>query len=93
MSLRINNSNISQIRINGSNISLAKINGEIVFQIEDAVITLTFTDKTIKAVSDKDGSYDFYYANDNGIIEGYDNIVSFDLKLTESVWLLFAYAR
>lgn len=80
MSLRINNSNISQIRINGSNISLAKINGEIVFQLENATITLTFTDKTIKAVTDKDGSYDFYYANDNGIIEGYDNIVSFDLK-------------
>ena len=71
MSLRINNSNIAQIKINGSNIQLAKINGEIVFQFDNATITLTFTDKTIKAVSDKDGSYDFYYANDNGIIEGY----------------------
>lgn len=80
MSLRINNSNITQIKINGSNIQLAKINGEIVFQFDSANIKLTFTDKTIKAVSDKDGSYDFYYANDNGIIEGYENIVSFDLK-------------
>lgn len=80
MSLRINNSNISQIRINGSNISLVKINGEIVFQFDGTTITLTFTDKIIKAVSDKDGSYDFYYANDNGIISDYDKIVSFDLK-------------
>ena len=49
MSLKINNSNISKIKINGSNILLAKINGEIVFQLENATITLTFTDKNIKA--------------------------------------------
>lgn len=80
MSLRINNSHISKMKINGSNISLAKINGKVVFQLQNATITLTFTDKTIQAVSDTTGSYDFYYANDNGIIEGYDKIVSFDLK-------------
>ena len=79
MSLRINNSNISKIRINDKNISLAKINGEIVFQLEDTTIKLTFADKTIKAISDKTGSYDFYYANDNGIIGSYDKIVSFNL--------------
>lgn len=80
MSLRINNSNISKIRINGSNISLAKINGQIVFQFDGTTITLTFTDKIIKAISNTKGTYDFYYANDNGIISDYDKIVSFDLK-------------
>lgn len=80
MSLRINNSNITQMKINGSNISLAKINGSIIFQLNAAIITLTFTDKTIKALSDVTGSYDFYYANNNGILVEYDKIVSFDLK-------------
>lgn len=80
MSLRINNSNISRMIINNSNISLAKINGEIVFQFKGTTITLKFTDKNIKAISDKDGSYDFYYAKGNKIIEDYDKIVSFDLK-------------
>lgn len=79
MSLRINNSNISRIVINGSNIQMCKINGKIVFQLNDATITLTFTDKTITALSDKPGSYDFYYADNSGIIEDYDKIVSFDL--------------
>lgn len=80
MSLKINNSNISQLKINDSNISLAKINGEIVFQFKGTIITLKFTDKNIKAISDKDGSYDFYYAKGNKIIEDYDKIFSFDLK-------------
>lgn len=80
MSLRINNSNIAQMKINSSNIQLAKINGEIVFQFKGTTITLKFTDKNIKAISDKDGSYDFYYAKGNKIIEDYDKIVSFDLK-------------
>ena len=79
MSLRINNNSISKIRINSSNIKFAKINGEIVFQLENATIKVTFTDKTIKAISDTTGSYDFYYANDNGIINDYDKIVSFNL--------------
>lgn len=79
MSLRINNSNICQIKVDGSNISLAKINGEIIFQFGETTVTITFTDKTIKAISNNDGSYDFYYANSNGIIDDYDKIVSFDL--------------
>lgn len=79
MSLRINNSNISQIKINGSNIQLAKINGEIVFQFDSATIKLTFTDKTIKAISDTTGSYDFYYANANGILDNYNKIAKFNL--------------
>lgn len=79
MSLKINGFNISQVRINNSNISLAKINGSIVFQLDNATIKLTFTDKIIKAISDKDGNYDFYYANDDGIINDYDKIVSFNL--------------
>ena len=80
MALKINGNNISKIKVNGTNIQLAKINGEIVFQFENATITLTFTDKNIKAISDTTGSYDFYYANDNGIISDYDKIVSFNLK-------------
>ena len=80
MSLRINNNTISKMLLNGTNISLAKINGEIVFQFKGTIITLKFTDKNIKAISDKDGSYDFYYAKGNKIIEDYDKIVSFDLK-------------
>lgn len=80
MGLRINNSDIFQIKVDGSNISLAKINGEIVFQFENATITLTFTDKNINAISNENGSYDFYYAKGNKIIEDYDKIVSFDLK-------------
>lgn len=80
MSLRINNSDISRMIINNSNIKTAKINGEIVFQFKGTTITLKFTDKNIKAISDKDGSYDFYYAKGNKIIEDYDKIVSFDLK-------------
>lgn len=79
MGLRINNSNITQMKINGSNIKLVKINNSIIFQLEDAVITLTFTEKIIKAVSNKSDSYDFYYANDDGIINDYDKIVSFNL--------------
>lgn len=79
MSLRINNSNIASMKVNGSNIQYAKINGSIVFKINDTNITLTFNEKKIKAVSDKDGSFDFYYANDNGIISDYDKIVSFNL--------------
>jgi predicted phosphodiesterase len=79
MSLRINNSNIAKMKINGSNIQYAKINGSIVFKINDINITLTFNEKEIKAVSNKDGYYDFYYANDEGIISGYDKIVSFNL--------------
>lgn len=81
MSLKINGFNISQVRINNSNISLAKINGSIVFQLDNnIIITLTFTDKTIKAISNKTGTYDFYYANDNQIINDYDMIVSFNLS-------------
>lgn len=79
MSLKINGSNINKIKINGSNIQLAKINGEIVFELLNATITLTFADKTIKAVSNKDGNYDFYYSNDDGLITDYDKIVSFSL--------------
>lgn len=80
MSFKINNSNISQLKINGSNIELAKMNGEIVFRYENNIIKLIFEGKTIKAISEKEGSYDFYYANANGILEDYDKIVSFDLK-------------
>lgn len=79
MTLKINGNNISKIKVNGTNIQLAKINGEIVFQLENATITLTFTDKNIKAISDTTGSYDFYYANANGIIKEYDKIASFNL--------------
>ena len=79
MSLRINNNSISKIRINSSNIKFAKINGDIVFQFDGTTVTLTFTDKNIKAVSNKTGTYDFYYANGNQIIADYDKIVSFDL--------------
>ena len=79
MSLRINNSNISEIKINGINIKLAKINDSIVFEINGEIITLSFNDKVISANSNKDGSYDFYYAKDGKIIEEYDKIVSFDL--------------
>ena len=80
MSLRINNSNIAQMKINSSNIQLAKINGEIVFQFDSATIKLTFTDKTIKAISDTTGSYDFYYANANGIIKEFEKIATFNLS-------------
>lgn len=80
MSLKINSNNITKIKVNGVNIQLAKINGEIVFQFDNATITLTFTDKTIKVISDTTGSYDFYYANDNGIISDYDRLFSFNLK-------------
>lgn len=80
MSLKINNKNIHKIRINNSDISIAKINGEIVFQLDDGTITLTFTDKTINVISNKTGIYDFYYANDNGIIEDYDKIVKLALE-------------
>lgn len=79
MSLRINNSNISKMKINGVNIQLAKINGSIVFEINGEIITLSFNDKTISAISNKNGSYDFYYAKDGEILEEYDKIVSFDL--------------
>lgn len=88
MSFKIND-NIKQIKINGSNIQLAKINGSIVFQLEDATITLTFTDKTIKAVSTKTGTYDIYYASDTEIIEDYDKIVSF--SLTANVTSSYTY--
>ena len=37
MSVKINDSYISQIKINGSYIKLAKINGLIVFQLNSAV--------------------------------------------------------
>lgn len=80
MGVKINNSNISQMKINGANIGLAKINGSIVFQLNNATITLTIEDKKISAISDKNGSFDFYYANNNGILEDYDKIVSFNLK-------------
>lgn len=80
MSLKINGNTISKIKINGLNIQLAKINGEIVFQLENTTIKLSFTDKTIKVISDTTGSYDFYYANDNGIISDYDRLFSFNLK-------------
>lgn len=80
MSLRINNNSIAQMKINGANIGLAKINGSIVFQLNNATITLTIEDKKISAISDKNGSFDFYYANNNGILEDYDKIVSFNLK-------------
>lgn len=80
MSLKINGNNINKIKVNGANIQLAKINGEIVFQFDNATITLTFIDKTIKVISDTTGSYDFYYANDNGIISDYDRLFSFNLK-------------
>ena len=79
MSLKINNSNISQMKINGVNIQLAKINGSIVFEINGEIITLSFNDKTISAISNRSGSYDFYYGKDGEILEDYDKIVSFDL--------------
>lgn len=79
MGLRINNSNISQMKINGVNIQLAKINGSIVFEINGEIITLSFNDKTISAISNRSGSYDFYYGKDGEILEDYDKIVSFDL--------------
>ena len=84
MSLRINNSNISKIRINETNIKLAKINGSIIFQFDGATIKLIFEDKKIKAISNRDGSYDFYYAKGNSILEDYDKIVSFDLTANKT---------
>lgn len=79
MSLRINNSNISQMRINGVNIQLAKVNGSIVFEINGTIITLDFEDKKISAVSNESGNYDFYYSKNGVILEEYDKIVSFNL--------------
>ena len=87
MTLKINGNNISKIKVNGTNIQLAKINGEIVFQLENATITLTFTDKNIKAISDTTGSYDFYYANDNGIISDYDKrLASYYKKYQDKIY-------
>ncbi|MGM9879435.1 MAG: metallophosphoesterase family protein [Bacilli bacterium] len=80
MGLKINNSNISQLKINGTNIEMVKFNGSIIFDGEDLTITLTFSEKNITFLSNKTGIYDFYYADDNGIISDYEKIVTLSLK-------------
>ena len=80
MGLKINNSNISQLKINGTNIEMVKFNGSIIFDGEDLTITVTFSEKDITFLSNKTGIYDFYYADDNGIISDYEKIVTLSLK-------------
>ena len=80
MGLKINNSNISQLKINGTNIEMAKFNGSIIFDGGDLTITVTFSEKDIAFLSNKTGIYDFYYADDNGIISDYEKIVTLSLK-------------
>lgn len=72
MSLRINNSNITQIKINGSNIRLGKINNQVIF--ENAKYTLTYASYTYNFSASSSGNYSIKYANGNTILEDYDSI-------------------
>lgn len=67
--MKINNSKISKIKFNGYFIKLVKINSNIVYQDE---ISMSLSNKTITITGD--GTYDIYYADNNGVIANYDKI-------------------
>ena len=77
MSLKINGSIINTIKINGKEIFLGKINGSIIFDSQNTkTLNISIDGKNITVKDVEKGNYDLCYANDNGIIEDYEKIVS-----------------
>ena len=85
MSLKINGSIINTIKINGKEIFLGKINGSIIFDSQKTkTLNISIDGKNITVKDVEKGNYDLCYANDNGIIEDYEKIVS--LTFNGSDW-------
>lgn len=82
--------NISSIKINGNNIKQAKINGYIVFEMNGEVnITISYSNTDFTVVSDKTGTYNLCFADDNGILSDYEQICEFNL--TANVLQTYSY--
>ena len=85
MSLKINGSIINTIKINGKEIFLGKINGSIIFDSQNTkTLNISIDGKNITVKDVEKGNYDLCYANDNGVIEDYEKIVS--LNFDGSDW-------